>query len=90
MTVGNKNIGPTVVVHIKKRRAPANVGKSWEQQPGFRADIVKPLRAAIVKKRRAFLAEVGNNDAVASAVVEVRDIHSHRSMQSPFAGQGRS
>ena len=62
MTVGDKQIDPTVVVVVKKLRAPTNVRQTHGRDFRCVRKIRKRILAVVMIERVVFVGEVGNED----------------------------
>src|SRR5262249_48885174 len=77
MAVGNKNVEPSVVVHVEERRSPADVWIAWLADTGGPTDVVEAFLAPVVIERVGLLLKVRNEKAETPAVVVVAPIHAH-------------
>src|SRR4030095_3355555 len=90
VAVGDQDVEPGVVVHVKEGGTPTDVRIAGLADAGGPTDIVKSLRTGIAVQRVGLLFKVGNKEAQASAVVVVAPIDTHVTKLHPFAAKGHS
>src|SRR5262249_33945919 len=85
VTVGYKEIEPSVVIHVKKSSTPADIRIARLPDPRGPAHIIESFRAGIAIQRIGLLFKVSNEETQAPAVVVVAEIHSHVAQFKTFA-----
>src|SRR5947208_9858768 len=88
MPVGDENIGPAIVIGIEESRAPTDVRDAGLSQSGSHTDVVKALRSAVPIKRIRFLREVADEQIQPAIVVEVTELHTHRTLFMAISADG--
>src|SRR6266566_276350 len=90
VAVGDQNVEPGVVIHVKEGRAPTDVGIAGLADAGGPTDIVKTLRTRVAIERVGLLFKVGRKEAQAAAVVVVAPINAHVAKLHAFAAEGHA
>ncbi len=85
VAIGDEDIGPGVVVHVKKAGAPAHQAVVLLSHAGSPAHILEAFRAEIFVKTIGLFGKMGDEEAEPSAVVEIGEIHAHVAELHAFA-----
>src|SRR5882724_2732256 len=81
MAIGNKNVGPAIVIGVEESRAPSDVGISGGCEVRLGRDVFKPLRSTVPIESIVLKGIVGNEQIEQSIVIEVGGIDAHRSLR---------
>src|ERR1700730_4914399 len=87
VAVGYKKVQPSVVIHVKKTRTPADVRIVWLPNSGSPAHIIESFGAQVAVQRIGLLFKVGNKKAQVPAMVVIAKIHSHIPQFHAFTAQ---
>src|SRR3979411_1417316 len=71
VAIGHKKVQPSVIVHVKESRTPANIGVAGLAHSGGPTDIIESFSSPIQIQRIGLLFKVGNKEAQAPAVVVI-------------------
>src|SRR5713101_6529785 len=87
VSIGDEDIGPGVVVHVKEAGAPAHQAIVLLSDAGSPAHVLETLRAEIFVKTVGLLGKMRDEEAEQSAVVEVGEINVHVAELKAFADE---
>src|SRR5882762_11253841 len=88
VAIGDENVQPGVVVHVKESRAPSNVRIAGLADAGSPTHVVESLRAHVAIQRIGLLLKVRDEEAKTAAMVVIAPIDSHVAQLHAFAAEG--
>src|SRR5215469_15126713 len=77
VAIGDENIEPSIIVHIKERGSPSDVRIAGLAYTGGPTDVVEAFLAPVTIERIRLLLEMSDEKAQAAAVVIVPPINAH-------------
>src|SRR5258708_24049525 len=90
VAVGNQQVEPRVIVHVKESRAPAYIRIAGLADPGSPTDVVKSLRAHVAIERVRLLFEVRDEKTEPGAVIVIAPLDHHIPELHAFAAEGHA
>src|SRR5229473_1171248 len=87
VSIGDEDIGPGVVVHVKEAGAPAHQAVILLSHTRSPAHVLETLRSEIFVKTVGLLGKMRDEEAEPSAVVEIGEIHAHVAEFHAFAAE---
>src|SRR5216684_7645007 len=87
VAIGDEDIGPGVVVHVKKAGAPTHQAVVLLSHTGSPTHVLETLRAKIFVKTIGLLGKMRDEEAEPPAVVEIGEIHAHVAEFHAFAAE---